>query len=134
MYLIGFPLLLIPFALYNIVAFVFRSGFGDTLPAVVLPSGVTWAATTGDLVVGLAILLVLVEILKAARLGRKSIIDHFLSLVLLFAMIGEFLLVPAAATSTFLILIALGVVDVVAGFALAGRVAASDIGFDVGKS
>ena len=30
MYLIGFPLLLIPFAIYNIIAFLFRIGFNDT--------------------------------------------------------------------------------------------------------
>ena len=31
MYIVGFPLLLIPLAIYNIIAFLFNLGFKDTL-------------------------------------------------------------------------------------------------------
>ena len=31
MYLVGFPLLIIPFAIYGIIAFLFNLGFGDTV-------------------------------------------------------------------------------------------------------
>ncbi len=39
MYLVGFPLLLIPLAIYNIIAFLFNLGFKDTLFSVHMMSG-----------------------------------------------------------------------------------------------
>ena len=49
-------------------------------------------------VVMLAMLLLYIEVLKAARFGAKAIMDHVLSLLLFVAMAAELMLVPRAAT------------------------------------
>ncbi len=49
MYLIAFPLLLIPFALYNMVAFLLDMDFTTNLFSVPLLSGRSMAVSTGDL-------------------------------------------------------------------------------------
>lgn len=130
MFLIGFPLLLIPFAIYNIVAFLFGTGFTDTLFTVRMLSGAEWGVTTSDILVVLGILLLFLEVLKATRLGMRAIVDHILSLVVFIAMLAEFMIVRKAATSTFFILVALAFVDVVSGFSVTIRTAQRDIALD----
>ena len=127
MYLIAFPLLLIPFALYNMIAFLLNMKFGDPVFSVTLLSGESMAVSTGDLLVIFAVLLLYLEILKATRLSTKAIIDHVLSIVLFVAMTIEFITVQRAATSTFLILLALGFVDVIGGFTITIRTAQRDL-------
>ena len=56
--------------------------------------------------------------------------DHVLSFVLLIAMIAEFVAVERAATSTFLILIALSCVDVIGGFTITIRTVQRDMPLD----
>ena len=94
MYLIGFPLLLIPFAIYNMIAFLFRAGFNDTLFSIQMLSKATLNVTTSDLLIILSIFLLFIEILKSTRVGTRSIIDHVLSFVLFIVMAGEFMIVP----------------------------------------
>jgi hypothetical protein len=127
MFLIGFPLLLIPFAIYNIIAFLFGLGFDGVVFTVPMLSKVQWGVTTSDLLILLALFLLFVEILKATRLGMKAIFDHILSLLLFVAMLGEFMIVQRAATSTFFILVAISLVDVVCGFSVTIRTAQRDI-------
>ena len=133
MYLIGFPLLLIPFAIYNMIAFLFR----DRLQrhAVFDPDAVEGDAqchhrATSSII--LSIFLLFIEILKSTRVGTRSIIDHVLSFVLFIVMAGEFMIVPWAATSTFLLMLVICFVDVVGGFSVSIRTAQRDI--DVERS
>jgi len=134
MYLIGFPLLIIPFAIYNIIAFLFGVGFTDTLFTVRLFSGADWAISTSDILLVVALLLLFLEVLKATRLGSRSIMDHLLSLVLFLAMLAEFVMVRAAATSTFFLLVTISFVDVIAGFSVTIRTAERDIGIDAAET
>lgn len=116
MYLVGFPLLLIPFAIYNIVAFLTPGvGWGDALTRLDLPSGGVWTMSLGDMLVALAILLLLVEIVKAYRSGGRYLMDHLLSALLLVAMAAEFYLVARAATATFFLLLVASFADVCGG-------------------
>ena len=128
MMFIGFPLLLIPFAIYNILAFL-TPGVSFTDPVLTVPmlSGGQWQISVGDLLAMLGILLLFLEILKATRLGVRSIVDHMLSLVLLIAMLGEFVMVARVATSTFFLLILLSFVDVISGFSVTIRTAQRDM-------
>jgi hypothetical protein len=126
MYLVGFPLLLIPLAIYNMIAFLFDLGFSDTVFSVQMMSGATLGVTTGDLLIIFSILLLFVEILKATRFGVKSIVDHMLSFVVFVAALVEFLMVQKAATSTFLIFLVICAVDVIGGFSISIRAAARD--------
>ena len=130
MYLIAFPLLLIPFVLYNMVAFLLDMDFTTNLFSVPLLAGRSMAVSTGDLLVLLGIILLYVEILKATRLASRAIMDHVLSFILFVVMIIEFIAVPKAATSTFLILMALCCVDVLGGFTITIRTAQRDISMD----
>jgi len=131
MYLIGFPLLVVPFAIYNIIAFLMPGwNWTDQIASVHLISGQDWSVTTEDVLLTFSILLLAVEVMKATRVGLRSMIDHILSLVLFIVMLVEFLLVKQAGTSTFFILMVISLVDVMSGFVVSIRSAQRDIAVD----
>ena len=131
MFLIGFPLLLIPFVLYNIFAFIFGvTDWTQPITSVHMRSGVEWGVSPSDLLIAFSILLLFVEILKSTRIGSRGIVDHMLSMLLFIAMIVEFLLVERAATSTFFLLMVTAFVDVLGGFSVSVRTAQRDIGIE----
>jgi hypothetical protein len=135
MYLLGFPLLLIPFAIYNIVAFVLV--LPDTIwtaqaAAIPMTSGEIWIVTWEDILIAGSILLLWTEIIKATRIGLRGIIEHVLSMLLFIAMLVEFLLVKKAGTSTFFLLLVIGLVDVLAGFIIGIRSATRQVEFEGG--
>ena len=80
-YMIAFPLLLVPFALYNMIAFLLSMEFGARVFGVPLLSGKSMDVSTGDVLVLLAVMLLYVEILKSTRLSSKAIMDHVLSMI-----------------------------------------------------
>ena len=121
MYLVAFPLLLIPFALYNMVVFLLNMPFTETVFAIPLVSDRRLPVSIGDLIVAIGMLLLYVEVMKAARPGGKGITDHILSFVLLLAIAGELALVPRASTVTLLLLAVLGFVDLLTGISLSLR-------------
>jgi hypothetical protein len=124
MYILGFPLLLIPFAVYNIVAFIFFLPTDIwTAQAIAIPmtSGQLWKVTWEDIILAVSILLLCIEVIKSTQLGVRSIIDHVLSMLLFVAMLVEFLLIKAAGTSTFFLLLVISLVDVLAGFIIGIR-------------
>ncbi len=128
MSLFGFPLLLIPFAIYNIVAFVMPGvSFSTTLTSVHMVSDTNWTMSAGDMLVSLAILLLFGEMLKATRVGIRTVVDHGLSLLLFLVMLVEFILVKQAASPTFFLLLVTGFVDVLGGFAITLRSAQRDL-------
>lgn len=131
MYLIGFPLLVIPFAIYNMIAFLTPGlSWTDHVATIHLISGQDWTVTPEDILLAFSILLLSVEVMKATRMGVRAIIDHVLSMVLFIAMLIEFLLVKPAGTSTFFILMVISLVDVLAGFIVTARTAQRDIAID----
>jgi hypothetical protein len=131
MYLIGFPLLVITFAIYNMIAFL-TPGLGWTANVVTihLISGQDWTVTPEDILLAFAILLLAVEVIKATRMGVRGLMDHVLSMILFIVMLVEFLLVARAGTSTFFILMIISLVDVLAGFIITARTAQRDIQID----
>ena len=128
MFMLGFPLLLIPFAIYNIIAFLMPGvAWSSVVSTVHMMSGVDWTMTTGDALVALAILLLCGEVMKSSRISRRTIIDHALSLILFLGMLIEFILVKQAATATFFLLLVVGFIDVLGGFAVTLRSAQRDL-------
>jgi hypothetical protein len=128
MFMLGFPLLLIPFAIYNIIAFLMPGvAWSSVVSTVHMMSGVDWKMTTGDVLVALAILLLCGEVVKSSRISRRTIIDHALSLVLFRGMLIEFILVKQAATATFFLLLVVGFIEVLGGFAVTLRSAQRDL-------
>ena len=124
MFVLGFPLLLIPFVIYNIIAFIFRlpDDIWTTQAATVhMMSGQDWVLTWEDLLLAFSIFLLWIEIIKSTRMGMRSIMDHILAMALFVAMLVEFLLVRQAGTSTFFLLMIIALVDVLAGFIVSIR-------------
>jgi hypothetical protein len=135
MYVLGFPLLLIPFAIYNIVAFIFQLPpdiWTAQAAAVPMMSGQVWKLTWEDTFLALSIFLLWIEIIKSTRAGNRVIMDHVLAMLLFVAMLVEFLLVKSAGTSTFFLLVVIGLVDVLAGFIIGIRGATRQVEFDNG--
>ena len=122
MFALGFPLLLIPFAIYNMIAFL-MAGVSWTSPVttVHMMSGQDWVLTWEDVLLALSILLLWIEIIKSTRLGMRSVMDHILAMALFIAMLVEFLLVQQAGTSTFFLLMMIALVDVLSGFIIGMR-------------
>ena len=120
--MVGFPLLLIPLAIYNIIVFLMPDlSFTDPLVKLTLMSGAEWTVTLSDVLLTLAILLLLAEVIKGARPGAKYLTDHLLSLIVFGAAAAEFVLWPKFATSTYFLLTASSLVDFLSGLALRTR-------------
>src|SRR6202046_4849406 len=122
MSMVGFPLLLIPLAVYNIIAFLMRDvSFAAALFTVPLPSGTPWPVTMSDVLLTLGILLLLCEVIKGARPGAKYLMDHLLSLLVVGGAGAEFALWPPFGTSTYFLLTALALADFLSGIAVRTR-------------
>jgi hypothetical protein len=122
MFALGFPLLLIPFAIYNIIAFL-TPGVAWTSPVttVHMMSGQDWVLTWEDVLIAFSIFLLWIEIIKSTRVGMRSVMDHILAMALFIVMLVEFLLVQQAGTSAFFLLMVIALVDVLAGFIIGMR-------------
>ena len=130
-----FPLLVIPVAIYNIMAF---STGGAPVPietagettAMIAPladqlmrpllsidmiSDVQWRLTNGDMLVLLALAFLFLEILKSTSTGTATIMNHAVSMILFIICLSQFLLLQNFATSTFFILTTMTLLDVLAG-------------------
>jgi hypothetical protein len=119
MSMVGFPLLLIPLAIYNIIVFLMPGlSFAEPLVTVPMMSGAPWPVTLSDGLLALGILMLLLEVMKGARPGAKYLTDHLLSLIVFGAAIAEFLLWPRFASSTYFLLVLLALVDFLSGVAL----------------
>jgi len=122
MSMVGFPLLLIPLAIYNIIVFLMPGvTLAEPLLTLTLMSGAQWPVTLSDILLALGILLLLLEVIKGARPGAKYLTDHLLSLIVFGAAAAEFLLWPKFGTSTYFLLSLLSLVDFLSGIALRAR-------------
>jgi hypothetical protein len=117
---LGFPLLLVPFAIYNMIAFIVPMDWGTKLYTFRLMSGLEWSPTLGDAFFVFSLLMLMVEFIKATSHG-KSVVEHFLSIVLAGGAAAEFVMVREAGNSIFLLFVAICFVDMFAGFAASLR-------------
>src|SRR5947209_17957601 len=97
-----------------------------------LPSGLVFEPTAGDAFILFSLLMLMFEVIKSTKHG-KSLIEHFLTLLLVGGAAAEFAMVNPAAlmnqqsvpqqmgNSTFALFVAICVVDLFAGFAAALR-------------
>jgi hypothetical protein len=128
MFALGVPLLIFPFAIYNILVFLMPGfSWSNELWHFRMMSGGEWGITPGDLMIAGAIVILLIEMLKAAQMSRRTIIDHLLSMILFVGMLIEFLMVRQVASTTFFLLLVISFVDVAGGFAVSVRAAQRDI-------
>jgi hypothetical protein len=83
MFMLGFPLLVIPFAIYNIIAFLIPGvTWTGVVSTVHMVSGADWTMSAGDMLVTLAIVLLCGEVIKSTRIGFRTVVAHALSLIL----------------------------------------------------
>ena len=122
---IGVPLLLFPFALYNILVFLMPGlSWNNEMWRVYMISGGEWGITPGDVIVAGSVLILLVDMLKSARrAGRRTSGDHVLAMILFVGMLIEFMTVKAVVSSTFFLLLVISFVDVAGGFVVSIRAA-----------
>jgi hypothetical protein len=124
--LIAIPLLLIPVVLYNIVVLFGADGNGgmsqadallrDPLFSIPMASGAQWNVGSGDLILFVGLILLFFELVKSTSSQRVAIVNHALSMVLFIIVLVEFLLIRGFATSTFFLIVAMILLDVLAGF------------------
>jgi hypothetical protein len=120
--MVGFPLLLIPVAIYNIIVFLMPGvSFVDPVAKLTLMSGTEWPLTLSDILLALGILMLLFEVIKGARPGAKYLTDHLLSLIVFGCAAAEFLLWPRFGNSTYFLLTLLALADFLSGVALRRR-------------
>jgi hypothetical protein len=120
--LLAFPWLFVPFALYNLIVFS-KAGaaapkeiFSQIVGAIPLASGAVCSLSLGDLLAALALMLLFGGMLQAAARGAKPLIDHCLSVALFLLCLVEFVVRREAATSVFFLIVAVTLVDTLAGF------------------
>jgi hypothetical protein len=125
------PLLIIPFVLYHIPALTMfgwnPAGWTTQLFTIPMVSGVSWSLTWSDLFLLGGLVCLFFEVIKSTNTGRNSVIEHMASTALFVVFLVEFLLFAPAASSTFFILMAMALVDVVAGFTISITGAGRDV-------
>lgn len=118
-YLLSVPALALVILVFNILGYSGQWMDAESLYLdSMLPSGAEFYMKVGDLFVVAGLVALFFEIIKAARLGAGTIVDHMLSTATFIVALVEFLLVPFCGTSTFFFLLVMALIDVVAGFSV----------------
>ncbi|MBO6756856.1 MAG: hypothetical protein JJ902_11065 [Roseibium sp.] len=121
--LLSLPLTVLPLIAYVLIVVSGRHPAGvDPFAAPVLAldmvSGARFTMVLGDLLITAGLLVLFIEVLKATRTGTVALADHILSMLVFVAYLVAFLVFAPAATSVFFILMAISLIDVVAGFSI----------------
>ncbi len=126
----AFPFTIFPLVAYNILVFLIPGRFGDwTTTQFTLPlfRNGDLALNASDVMILLGLFFLLLEMIRAAAAGRGALSNHLASVVVLIIYIGELLVVPEAANSTFVVLTGIALVDVLAGVTISMRAASRDV-------
>ncbi|MBX7256352.1 MAG: hypothetical protein K1Y02_08305 [Candidatus Hydrogenedentes bacterium] len=128
-FIIYFPLLALVLVAYN-VAMLAGVDFEANPTMFHIPHMTRETPTAfgaGDFLVGLGIVLLFAEILKATRLSKTAVIDHMLSTVVFIVFLVELIVVAGAGTATFILLTLLSLIDLIAGFTVSIATARRDL-------
>ncbi|MDJ0713288.1 MAG: hypothetical protein QNJ54_03580 [Prochloraceae cyanobacterium] len=113
------PLFLMVLVVYHLVIFWGSVAILTTsLLSFNMISGATWEVTGSDLLLGLGLAILYVEILRSTWTGVTSVINHTLSTLLFVCFAIEFVTVSIAANSTFFLLGLMSLIDAIAGFTI----------------
>jgi hypothetical protein len=128
------PLLAFPLALYNVVVLTGLAGsqpdvwMVQPIFSVSMFSGDAWGVSFADVFMGLSLLLLFVEIVKATRTDAMSIVNHGLSMLLCVVCVIQFIAIQGFSNSVFFLLTMMSILDVVAGFTITIVAAKRDFG------
>src|SRR5437773_523133 len=113
------PLTILPWLVFNIVAFAFGYDVWDRqIFSVTMISGQPWAFLVHDLMVIFGLACLFFEVLRSTGSGARIITNHILSTVVLIIFLVEFIVVRLAAHSVFFILMIMALFDVMSGFTI----------------
>ena len=130
------PFTLITFLTYIGLAFTAGAAnpglWADPVITVAMVSGATFQLLGSDLLITAGLFFLFIEIMKATRIGTTALMDHMLSVLVFIAYLVAFLVLPQAATSLFFILMAISLIDVIAGFSISITGARRDVSFGHG--
>ena len=118
--LVAVPLFTFLLIAYNLIVFSYSENPQHLLDSVVftvkLMSGSFFLLKVSDLLLVLGVIALYFEIFKATSNSTASIVDHILSTLIFVIFLVEFIVVPAAGNSTFLVMTLMAFLDVIAGF------------------
>lgn len=131
-----FPLLAIPLLIYNFIVLTGIAGSADNvqnwLAGAVFTihsfSGDAWDVSAGDILILFGIAVLFIEVVKSTRTDALSLINHGLAALVFVVFLIQFLTMHGFTTSVFCILMAMQLVDVVAGYTVTAVAARRDIG------
>jgi hypothetical protein len=132
-YVIAFPALAIVIAAYLLMAAGGDMMIDGDAYAMTLASGAEMTLRGGDIFVIAGLFALFLEMLKAARPGRASLLDLILSIATFVVALVCFLLVDYAGTATFLILTLMTLIDVIAGFSISLFAARRDLAIETDR-
>ena len=101
--------------------------FTEPLFSIGLPSGGDWSFTLEHMFIAIALLFLFFELVKSTSIGGTAIAEMALSTIVFIIYLVCFLVVPAAATSVFFILMMISFIDVLAGYIIGIKVARRDL-------
>ncbi|MEY4967076.1 MAG: hypothetical protein RL274_2659 [Pseudomonadota bacterium] len=120
-----FPMILIAVIAYNVVVFGSGAAGQHDMTAllaqgfsVTVFSGDVWKVSLGDMFLTGTLGLLFAEIIKATGTSSREILNHGLSMLTFVAAMAEFLVLKGFATSTFFLITAMCLFDVVAGYTI----------------
>jgi hypothetical protein len=121
----AFPMILIPAILYNLVFFsggvtghANMQAILDHSFALSMFSGDVWRVTVSDLFVLLALAMLFIETVKAARSTSREILNHAFSMLTFCVALVEFIVLKGFSTSAFFLITVMCLFDVVAGYTI----------------
>ena len=133
-YILYFPSLLISLVAYN-GAMLAGVDFEANPTAFTIPHltrATPMTVGVADLIVGIAIILLFFEMIKAARISQSTIVDHMLSMAVFVVCLVELIVVAGAGTAPFILLTLISLIDVLAGFTISIATARRD--FSIGSN
>ena len=136
----AFPMILITVILYNLLYFGGGVvGYRD-MPALLehsfsirMFSGDIWRITVSDLFVVLALVMLFIETVKAARATAREILNHAFAMLTFCAALVEFIVLKGFSTSAFFLITIMCLFDVVAGYTISIVAAKRDVALVTGN-
>jgi len=131
------PLLIFPMLLYAAVALTMpygdiRGSLDETFIAMTLPSEALFEVTRGHGLTLLAAFLLFFEMVKSTQTNTSSLVENVLAFLLFVVAFSLFLLNPTFGTIQFALIMAMMLIDFMAGFIVMTISARRDVAFEGG--
>lgn len=123
----SFPLLALSLAVYAFIDLTAgKNWYHATWVNIHMMSGDTWQVSGGDAFLGLSMVLLFIELVRATHSGGDSIINHALSAVVFIIALLLFCTRPGFGNSTFFLYMSMTLLDFMAGFIITAVTARRD--------